>query len=478
MTGLDPRPSCDPKHPWAPAPMPALRSGPPFLMVGAIEREPDLAELLLTDPAASTAAAEIARLVVAGAASGWPPAVVGCGTSEHAAMAAASIWREAWRAMGLPGPGPVARQAFEAALDPWPGALIAITHEGGSAATIDAMDAARERGAKVGLITAAANSPAAGAADACLCTGPTDLSWCHTIAYVMPIVAAIAVADRMTGRTTSPAPVRAVLEGGLRAGDAAATLGRTLASSRSLVVVGSGVDRAAGRELTLKIEEAAYVPTAFRDLETLLHGHIPSMDVGTGVVLLLADRDGLERRAARARQALAAVARVGVRCGAILGEAAAAAIPASLTPAGRVVAGLPDDLPGPAAALLASAIPLQLTTYHLALAMGTNPDVLRREHGPYRAAAEVAEGPQDEIAGCRRVRRAPGPVTRRTRPSGAGRPASREARTARRGPGRLSRQLSAAGDSPRPNSAPSSRTMSRSRGSRSCSMIRSAPAAS
>ena len=399
MTGTDPRPSCDPTQPWAPAPMPALRSGPPFLMAGAIGREPDLAGRLLSDGAASTAAAEIARLVHAGASSGWPAAVVGCGTSEHAAMAAAAIWREAWRAMGLPGPGPVARQAFEAALDPWPGALVAITHEGGSQATIDAMDAARDRGATVSLITAAANSPAAGAADACLCTGPTDLSWCHTIAYVMPIVAAIAVADRMTGRTTSPASVRAVLEGGLRAGDAAAALGRTLASNRSLVVVGSGVDRGAGRELTLKIEEAAYVPTTFHDLETLLHGHITSMDVGTGAVLVLTDRDGLERRAARARQALAAVARVGVRCGAILGDVAAAMIPASLTPAGRVVAGLPDDIPGAAGALLASAIPLQLTTYHLALALGTNPDVLRREHAPYRAAAELADAPADEIAG-------------------------------------------------------------------------------
>lgn len=399
MTGPDPRPSCDPTQPWAPAPMPALRSGPPFLMAASIEREPDLAGRLLSDTAASTAAAEIARLLHAGASSGWPPAVVGCGTSEHAAMAAAAIWREAWRGMGLPGPGPVARQALEAALEPWPGALVAITHEGGSAATIDAMDAARDRGATVSLITAAANSPAAGAADARLCTGPMDLSWCHTIAYVMPIVAAIAVADRMTGRTTSPASVRAALDGGLLAGDAAAALGRTLASNRSLVVVGSGVDRGAGRELALKIEEAAYVPTAFRDLETLLHGHIPSMDVGTGVVLVLTDRDGLERRAARARQALTAVARVGVRCGAILSDAAAAAIPASLTPAGRVVAGLPDDLPGAAGALLASAIPLQLTTYHLALALGTNPDVLRREQAAYMAAAEVAEAPPDEIAG-------------------------------------------------------------------------------
>jgi glutamine---fructose-6-phosphate transaminase (isomerizing) len=398
MTSLEPRPSCDPAHPWAPAPMPALRSGPPFLMADAIAREPAIAERLAAGSVASGAAAEIARLLDAGASSGWPAAVVGCGTSEHAAMAAAAIWRDAWRDSGRPGPGPLARQAFEATLDPWPGALVAMTHEGGTAATADAMRAARRQGAGIGLITAAANSPAAGASDTCLCTGELDLSWCHTIAYVMPVVAAGLVADRMAGRETPPAAFRAPLDAGLAAGGSAQALGRALASSRGLVIVGSGVDRTAGREMTLKIEEAAYVPTAFRDLETMLHGHIPSLDVGTGLVLILSDGNALEVRAARARQMLAAVARVGVRCGAILSGRADAAIPAELTAAGRVAVPRPDGLAAPVASLLATAVPLQLTTYHLALALGANPDALRREYPPYRAAARIAEEPAEKPA--------------------------------------------------------------------------------
>ncbi|HXQ95550.1 MAG TPA: SIS domain-containing protein [Candidatus Acidoferrales bacterium] len=402
MTRLDPRPSCDPSHPWAPAPMPALRSGPPFLMADAIEREPALAERLFTDAPASDAATEIADLLRSSASTGWPTTVVGCGTSEHAAMAAAAIWRDAWRECDLSGPGPLARQAFEAALDPCPGALVAMTHEGGTLATVDAMRAARQHGARIGLVTAAANSPAASVADACLCTGELDLSWCHTIAYVMPIVAAALIADRMAGRATAPGSVRAPLDAGLAAGEAAQALGRELAASRALVVVGSGVDRAAGREMALKIEEAAYVPTVFRDLETVLHGHIPSLDVGSGLVLILSGGDGLEARAARARQVLTAVSRVGVRCGAILSAPADAAIRAALTPAGRIVVPQPHGLAGPVASLLATAIPLQLATYHLALALGTNPDALRREFPPYRAAAHVGEVPAreaDERAG-------------------------------------------------------------------------------
>ncbi len=397
----DPRPSCDPAHPWAAAPMPPLRSGPPYLMWDAIVREPDLAGRLATHPEIADAAASMASLLRASAASAWPPAVVGCGTSEHAAMAAAAIWHEAWSRAGLPGLGPVARQALEAALDPWPGTVVGISHEGASRATIDAMIAARDAGGRVGLITAGANSPAAAVAEACLCTTEVDLSWCHTIAYSGAIVAAALVADRLAERQTAPGALRAPLDAGIAAADAAAQLAHELATSRTLVVVGSGTDRIAGREMTLKIEEAAYVPTAYRDLETMLHGHIPALDVGTGLVLVLSDRERLDVRVARARQVLAAVARVGVRPGAILTATSAAGIPAELTPAGRVVVPDPAGLPGPVASLLATAIPLQLTTYHLALALGTNPDALRREFTPYRAAADEAEadGPAGDGGG-------------------------------------------------------------------------------
>ncbi len=391
MSSPEPRPSCDPDYPWGPAPMPPLRSGPPYLMAEAIEREPAVAERLAWQAATSDAVVALAELLRSGTASGWPPAVVGCGTSEHAALAAAAIWRDVWRTAGLPGSGPLARQAFEGALDPWPGATVGISHEGGTHATIDALRAARAGGARTALITAGANSPAATVADVCLCTGELDPSWCHTIAYVAPIVAATLVADQLLGQRTAPAAIRAPLEAGLAASDAARALGRELATSRTLVVVGTGSDRIAGREMTLKIEEAAYVATAYRDLETMFHGHIPSLDVGTGLVLLLSEREGRATRVARARQLLTAVSRVGVRCGAILSAAADGEIPAALTPAGRVVVPEPTDLRAPTAALLATAIPLQLATYQLALALGTNPDALRREFTPYRAAAEVAE---------------------------------------------------------------------------------------
>ncbi len=99
------------------------------------------------------------------------------------------------------------------------------------------------------------------------------------------------------------------------------------------------------RELALKVEEAAWVPSAVRDLETFLHGHLPATGPETALLLILTERAGLDARAKRARQALAAAASLGMRPAAILGADAAALIPESLTPGGRIVV---PEAPGPA----------------------------------------------------------------------------------------------------------------------------------
>jgi fructoselysine-6-P-deglycase FrlB-like protein len=157
-------------------------------------------------------------------------------------------------------------------------------------------------------------------------------------------------------------------------------------------VIASGADRPAGRELVLKVEEASWLPSAYRDLETLLHGHLPATDATTGLVLILTDREHREERIARARQALAAARVLGQRAAAIVSAEVDAAIDRGLTPAGRLVVPETTDLPGPVAALIGSATPLQLLTERLARARGTNPDPIRRDDPVYVAASDAAEG--------------------------------------------------------------------------------------
>ena len=388
--------------PWDYLPMPAPRDGPPWAMAEMIAAEPALATRIVARLTADGSAARLAAALREAAAAGAPVIVTGCGTSEHAALGAAEVLREAWRAAGLPGTGPASAQAFELSLDPPSGGLvIGVSHEGGTAATIAAMDGARAHGARTALLTASAGAPAATSADIVLATVEMDRSWCHTVGYVSPIVAAMAAADLLAGRAPDGAALGARLAAGIEAARATGTDGAPadraiagqLAGARTISSSARARIASAARELVLKIEEAAWVPCAMRDLETFLHGHLPATDTDTALVLLLTEPAGRDARTTRARQALAAARVLGLRSAAILAADAAALIPADLTPAGRIVVPEAPSLPGPGAALLGSAGPLQLLTLEIAAARGTNPDPIRRDDRRYLRAAEVADQP-------------------------------------------------------------------------------------
>jgi hypothetical protein len=106
----------------------------------------------------------------------------------------------------------------------------------------------------------------------------------------------------------------------------------------------------------------------------------------------MADRAGREERLARAKQALAAARVIGLRAAAILAEELDSQLDPELTPAGRLLVPGEASLPTPVAALLGTATALQLLTERIALARGTNPDLIRRENEAYRRAAEAAGG--------------------------------------------------------------------------------------
>jgi glutamine---fructose-6-phosphate transaminase (isomerizing) len=395
-------PDFDPESPLAPAPTPwaatdapTPRNSPPFHMTEMIAAQPAIAARILDSLAdARSGAGRLAGAVGQAASSGAPIVVTGCGTSEHAALGVVEILREAIRAAGMQG-GPaaiVAAQAFELSLDPpSSGLVIAVSHEGGTPATNAAIAASAAAGAQTALITASAHSPGGQLAEIVVETVEVDQSWCHTVGYVSPLVAAAAVGAHLSSRDIDPDEVADLLEDGADDGPAAEAIAAALADARTLLVIGSGADRPAARELVLKVEEASWLPSAMRDVETFLHGHLPATDESTGLVVILTDRDRREERIARARQALAAARVVGVRTAAILAADVDAAIEPDLTPAGRLIVEEAPDLPAPIAALLGSAPAVQLLAERIARARGTNPDPIRRDDPRYAAASAAAE---------------------------------------------------------------------------------------
>ncbi len=406
-----------PPAPWTTLPAPAHRDGPPWWMTEMIATEPALSGRVLRRlgvlrrssgvpgvppkleaPGRDTSAGRLAVAIRAALQAGEPVVVTGCGTSEHAAMAFAAIVADAAERAGIPGsgqPGTVlARQAFEASLAPQRrGLIIGISHEGATGATLAALRAAAARGARVAAVTVSRAAPIGALGPLVLETAEIDHSWCHTIGYLSPILAGVAVGAALTGesREADPAVIRAQLAAGLEQAGQAESIAAALAGCRELIVVASGADLPAGRELALKVEEATWLPTALCDTETFLHGHLPAMDAATGLVLVLADRAGRESRSARAQQALAAAARVGMRPAAILAGDLDAEWPAFLAPAGRILAAEAPTLPGPVAALVGTVTPIQLLTERLARVRGTNPDSIRRDELAYREAASLGD---------------------------------------------------------------------------------------
>jgi len=371
--------------------MPSLRDRPPYHMTDMIAAEPAVARRLVAALAGPGAAADLAAAVKAAVERGEPVTIVGCGTSEHAALATAEILAEAVVAAGHDRAIVMAVQAFEASLrPPAAGLVIGVSHEGGTAATNAALVAARAAGRQIAVITVTGRSPAGSIADIVVETTELDQGWCHVIGYLSPIVAAAAVGAHVSGRSLDGNAVAGLLASGTRDTAGAERIAAGLAEATRIIVIASGADRSAGRELVLKIEEGSWVPSAYRDLETFLHGHLPAVGGSTAVVLLLADREGRAERVTRGRQALAAARAAGARTAAIVTATGASELDAELT-LGRITVDEAADLPSPVAAILATVTSLQLVTERLARARGTNPDPIRRDDPIYRAASDAAE---------------------------------------------------------------------------------------
>jgi fructoselysine-6-P-deglycase FrlB-like protein len=360
---------------------PELREGPPWVMEDMIAAQPGLAAPI----AEAAGAAGIAHAVTAAAQAARPIVVVGCGTSEHGALAVTALLAEALRATGSHA-RPECRQSLDAALDPRPGGVcIGISHDGTTRATIHALAAARAAGAATATIGARDDSPLARDADCALITPLRDRSWCHTVAYTGTILAGAAIAAAIDGRdrSGSGATITAALAERARIEQLAA---RLHGASR-ILAVGLGADLTTARELALKIEEGARIPATALHLESFLHGHLAACEAGTtALVLLAADARGGARRDARLAGAAAAAAAIGIPTVAIGTAAALDGLPAGVeclvTPTG-------DGAP-PLAALLTGAVSLQLLTLALAHLAGSNPDLIRREQAPYREAAAAA----------------------------------------------------------------------------------------
>jgi glutamine---fructose-6-phosphate transaminase (isomerizing) len=362
--------------------MPPFRSRPPYVMSEMIAAEPAVAERLVRRLAKDEALDRLVAAIRAATDAGEPVVTTGCGTSEHAAMAMAMLLGDG---LGLPTGHEVRSvQALDAVGRPLrKGLLLAVSHEGGTHATLEAMRAAQVAGATTALVTVGAGSPGVPLADHLITTDEQDQSWCHTVGYLAPLVAGTAMAAKLRRSRLDAVAIRALLDVSQDA-HGPAEIAAALAGADRILVAGTGADAVTARELALKISEGPRLAATALDLETVLHGHLAAVTRWTGLIVVLTDSS--EAVVGRVHKLLGAARALSVPAAAIVGDELAGRLEPDETPAGRIVLPHTGRVPALAGSLLTSAIALQLLTERLARARKVNPDTLGRENADQAAA--------------------------------------------------------------------------------------------
>ena len=250
----------------------------------------------------------------------------GCGTSFHAALAC--------------GPAAQALDVVEG-LDGDFDVLVAISHEGGTRLTLEAVESFP---GETWLVTGAAESKLASAVDHVVVVTPEmEESYCHTASYT----SAIAAGRALLGEDVSG--LAELVEREL----AAEPLGNS--AHERYAVIGGAQDLPTVLEAVLKLREGAHVAAESHHTEQVLHGHLAAIDSSVRCFVL----QGTGRTAERAEDVVRALAELGCET--------------TLVPTTHPVVDI---------------VRFQRLTVDLAEARGIDPDLIRWDEEPWDRARQ------------------------------------------------------------------------------------------
>jgi glutamine---fructose-6-phosphate transaminase (isomerizing) len=310
--------------------------------------------------------------------------LAGIGTSHHATLVGE-------RLMQTYGGGPDVRavHSFDLALygpGLGPGdCLVAVSHRGAKRYTALALEKAREKGCPTALVTGDGGG-GEGRAAAVLRTVAQEQSSAHTVSYTSAVAVLASLAGRLGhhrgGSTTLSEgllgeEIPGALRAALRTEEQVGELAREHVGRRRIWLLGGGPSGVTAVETALKIKETSYLQAEGMPTETMLHGPFQCVEADDLFVLIAPTGAARERTLEVAEL----VEEVGAPY-AIVGDETTQSRPGA---AGVVqVPGVPEPF-----SALSCLVPLQLFSYHLALARGTNPDTFRVDD-PRFARADVS----------------------------------------------------------------------------------------
>ena len=310
--------------------------------------------------------------------------LAGIGTSHHATL----VGEHLMRAYGG-GPDVRAVHSFDFALygpELRPeDCLVAVSHRGAKRYTALALERASEMGCPTALITGEGGG-GEGRAGAVFRTVEQEKSSAHTVSHASAVAVLALLAGGLghyrTGSTTLPDEllrerIAEALRTALGTEEEVEALAREHVGRRRVWLLGGGPSAITATETALKIKETSYLQAEGMPTETMLHG--PFQCVESDDLFILIAPSGAARE--RTLEVAELVEEVGAPY-VIVGDETTEVRPGV---AGVVRA---PEVPEPCSAL-SCLVPLQLFSYHLALARGTNPDSFRVDD-PRFARADVS----------------------------------------------------------------------------------------
>jgi glucosamine--fructose-6-phosphate aminotransferase (isomerizing) len=310
--------------------------------------------------------------------------LAGIGTSHHATLVGEHLMRTY-------GGGPDVRavHSFDLALygpELRPDdCLVAVSHRGAKRYTALALDKAREKGCPTALVTGDRGG-GEGRADTVFRTVSQEQSSAHTVSYTSAVAVLASLAGSLGhhrgGSSTLPEGLLGKeIPGALRAAlgteQQVGELAREHVGRRRIWLLGGGPSGVTAVETALKIKETSYLQAEGMPTETMLHGPFQCVEADDLFVLIAP--------AGAARERTLEVAQLVEEVGApyvIVGDETTG------DPPGAAGVVRVPEVPEPFGALTCL-VPLQLFSYQLALACGTNPDIFRVDD-PRFARADVS----------------------------------------------------------------------------------------
>lgn len=353
---------------WSPPPP---RPGHPYFMHDAIHRQPEALRAVLGANAAGVrAVAErlgtLDRVLLSGIGTSWHACLVGelllsrVGGLGHRVRAFHSFELAAY----WPEPGPRT-------------GVIVVSHRGTKRFSLEALRKAKAGGGVAVVITGRGSGAGLRVADHALTTVEQEDSAAHTVSYTTALALLAALAAEMGGDREAARAVEAIPDqmARLLGEEPWERLAARFADRRRFYFVGGGPNTATALEAALKMSEANHAISLGMNAEQVLHGPWAALEASDLVWVIAPPGPSYERCLALAR----AAREIGAPVAAVVeeGDREVAALAAHAIPLPR----LPEALTP-----LLAVVPLQLFTYHLAVARGTNPDTMRGQEPAHARA--------------------------------------------------------------------------------------------